>query len=69
MEEVANSSNLTPPSSVRSAELPFQTIVDGFETLGKTLEGLSGWQIFFSLVILSITYDQCLFFSFLWFPA
>ncbi|CAZ82209.1 unnamed protein product [Tuber melanosporum] len=59
MDEIANLSTFVPPSAVSSAEQPFQTLVEGFETIGKTLEGLSGWQIFFSIVILSITYDQC----------
>lgn len=60
MDEIANSSNFAPPSAVSSAEQPFQTLVGGLETIGKTLEGLNGWQIFFSIVILSVTYDQCL---------
>ena len=61
MGEVANLLNLTCPSSVRSAELPFQTTVDGSGIHENSLEGFSGWRVFFSLVILSITYDQCLF--------
>lgn len=60
MAEVTSNSSFAHPSAVQSADQPFQTLVNTVGGLGKTLEGVSGWQVFFTIVLLSITYDQCL---------
>lgn len=47
-----------PPSAVSSADQPLQTLIDSVGFVGKSLEGVSTWQIVFTLIVLSITYDQ-----------
>ncbi|KAL7275084.1 RNA polymerase C-22 sterol desaturase [Rhizina undulata] len=59
----ASAINYAPPSAVRSADLPFQTLVNGVGAVGKTLEAISGWQILLTFLIISITYDQ---FKYIW---
>lgn len=61
MAEVISNSSFAHPSAVQSADQPFQSLVNTVGGLGKTLEGVSGWQVFFTIVLLSITYDQGLY--------
>jgi hypothetical protein len=51
---------LNPPSAVRSAEQPLQTFIHGVGAVGKSLEGVGVWTVLFTLLVLSITYDQCI---------
>lgn len=60
MAESIAHGNYNPPSAVQSADLPFQTLVNGVNVVGKRLEGISAWQMLLTVLVLSITYDQCL---------
>lgn len=52
-------SAFNPPTAVRSAEQPLQTFInDVGGAFGKRLESVSIWQILFSILVLSMTYDQ-----------
>lgn len=47
------------PSAVIAAELPLQTfIVKGVGAVGKSLGGVSTWQVLLTLLVLAVTYDQ-----------
>lgn len=52
--------NAPTASAVESADQPLQTVVSRFGAVGQSLEGIGAWQIVLTLLVLSITYDQCM---------
>ena len=52
--------NAPTASAVESADQPLQTVVSRFGAVGQSLEGIGAWQILLTLLVLSITYDQCM---------
>lgn len=59
MAESIAAAGFNPPSAVSSADQPFQTLVNSVGAVGKTLEGVSTWQIVLTILVVAVTYDQC----------
>ncbi|KAI5779246.1 cytochrome P450 [Geopyxis carbonaria] len=63
MAESVVAAGFNPPSAVSSADQPFQTLVNSVGVVGKTLEGVSTWQIVLTILVVAVTYDQL---SYIW---